>query len=79
MAAILDPQNWIISMIRVEQKGTHELVSVWARGAVAGALIVRNGDGGRIANRLLDNREDAACNVSCVEGFTNFTPTEEDR
>jgi hypothetical protein len=46
------PSDHVISSIRMAPKGAHELVRIWNRGGLSGELIVREGDGARIAAML---------------------------
>lgn len=45
-------RDWLVSSMRVDMQGKHELVRIWTRGALAGLLIVEPGDGALIAARL---------------------------
>lgn len=42
----------LISSVKVETIGSHDRVSVWNRGGLAGTLLVCGGDGAAIAARL---------------------------
>jgi hypothetical protein len=46
------PSARVVSSVRVESAGTHERVSVWNRGGLAGVLVVEAGDGATIAAAL---------------------------
>lgn len=63
----------LISSARVFREGTHDVVVVWNRGAMAGKLLVSSGDGARIANLLFgdpDSDEGTRTVVSFTEDCT---------
>lgn len=48
----------LVSSVRVETRGAHDVVSVWSRGGLAGSLTVNRGDGRRLADVLLPDAGD---------------------
>jgi len=47
------PPSELITFVRVETIGGHDLVHVWNRGGKAGVLTVQAGDGAEVASRLM--------------------------
>lgn len=46
------PVQYLISSMRVDMQGAHEVVRLWSRGAMAGLLIMLPGDGAALAQAL---------------------------
>jgi len=54
------PQRPLVTSLRLYTEGGHDRITLWSRGACAGTLVLKLGDGLAVAMRLLPDGPDVA-------------------